>query len=618
MFCPCFPVESWLRQAPPFNAQASVRSSDNSAVSTAAASTECDLNVDPGKNSLCGSRAYRLVIALLCLALGVSVYLYLDSVHALKALNQSYRAANIGEAAITPESSRATLLVGEVNSLLRQRSTAAVAGGTGVMLLMVLVFFSLRTRCLWRFAKYQEEICELTNTLTAQKKERRRLEEEVQRTSLEINDKVEQRTAHLSSSHAQLLKELNDRRQAERVMAQQAKELERSKDVLELHVQARTQELQKLQRRYESILNSAGEGIYGLDLQGRTTFVNPATAKITGWKVEELVGKSESEVFHRLVSAGSGLDRDVKTKSNDYQVFYRKDGSSFPAEYVRTPIKEKDKEVGAVVIFKDITDRKRAEEALNRNAAELARSNSELEQFAYVASHDLQEPLRKIQAFGDRLKTKCDAVNLQDGRDYLERMQSAAARMQTLINDLLTFSRVISASQAFGPVDLNVVTRGVLSDLEVRIEQKKAIIEVGELPTIEGDPLQMRQLLQNLIGNALKFQLPNAQPLVKINARILKSPFAGTPEEDRYAELCELTIQDNGIGFDEKYLEKIFAVFQRLHGRNEFEGTGVGLAVCRRITDRHGGTITATSKLGEGAIFVVTIPVRHPKKELAP
>jgi light-regulated signal transduction histidine kinase (bacteriophytochrome) len=230
----------------------------------------------------------------------------------------------------------------------------------------------------------------------------------------------------------------------------------------------------------------------------------------------------------------------------------------------------------------------------------------------------LQEPLRKIQAFGDRLKAKCDAVNLQEGRDYLERMQSAAARMQTLINDLLTFSRVISASQPFVPVELNAVIKGVLSDLEVRIEQTKAKVQVGDLPTIEADALQMRQLLQNLIGNALKFQPPDAHPVIRVQARILKTPFAMSPEEDASAEQCELTIQDNGIGFDEKYLDKIFAVFQRLHGRNEYEGTGVGLAVCRRITDRHGGTITAKSKPGEGATFVITLPVRHPKKELAP
>jgi PAS domain S-box-containing protein len=507
----------------------------------------------------------------------------------------------------------------EANNWIRHLSASAATGGLGVSAVVVLAVIAWRRQTTRGVSNLEKEVEDLNSTLehataelNAQRNERRRLDEELRKIGTEIEKKVNERTVQLSASHSQLQKELNDRRQAERVMAQQAKELERSKDVLELHVQARTQELQKLKSRYESILNCAGEGIYGLDGQGRTTFVNPATAKITGWKVDELVGKSESEVFHRRQNG------DQQSDGRDYQLFYRKDGSNFPAEYIRTPIKEKDKEVGAVVIFKDITERKRAEEALNRKAAELARSNAELEQFAYVASHDLQEPLRKIQAFGDRLKTKCDAVNLQEGRDYLERMQSAAARMQTLINDLLTFSRVISASQPFVPVDLNAVTKGVLSDLEVRIEQNKAKLEVGDLQTIEGDPLQMRQLLQNLIGNALKFKKADVQPEIKINARILKSPFAGTPEEDPYAEQCEVTIQDNGIGFDEKYLDKIFAMFQRLHGRNEYEGTGVGLAVCRRITDRHGGTITARSKPGEGATFIVTVPVRHPKKEVAP
>jgi len=152
----------------------------------------------------------------------------------------------------------------------------------------------------------------------------------------------------------------------------------------------------------------------------------------------------------------------------------------------------------------------------------------------------------------------------------------------------------------------------------VRIEQNKAVLKVGELPSIETDPLQMRQLFQNLISNALKFQPPGQQPSLEIHAEIIKGQFAGTPEEDPYAEQCQITIRDNGIGFEEKYLDKIFAVFQRLHGRNEFEGTGVGLAVCRRITDRHGGVITAKSQLGQGATFIVTVPVRRSNKELAP
>lgn len=568
---------------------------------------------------------FILVILLPALTLVGSVWIYLEGPQALAKLSRNHAAQNGTDAPQGIDPDAVPIVLKEADAWVRRLSLATAAGGAGAILLLVVNFLWTRHRSLRRTRKYEDRLEELASTLekthtdlALQKSECHRLEAELEEVNAEIDQKVQDRTAELAASHAQLQKELNDRREAERVMTQQAKELERSKDVLELHVQARTQELQKLQRRYESILNSAGEGIYGLDLQGRTTFVNPAAAKITGWKVEELVGKSECEVFHRLSAGASSPNPGANAGSADYQLFYRRDGSSFPAEYVRTPIKEKDKEVGAVVIFKDVTERKRAEEALNRKAAELARSNAELEQFAYVASHDLQEPLRKIQAFGDRLKTKCDAVNLQEGRDYLERMQSAAARMQTLINDLLTFSRVISASQPFVPVDLNDVTKGVLSDLEVRIEQQKATVEVGELPTLEGDPLQMRQLLQNLIGNALKFQPPNAQPLVKIHARILKSLFAGTPEEDPYAEQCELTIQDNGIGFDEKHTEKIFAVFQRLHGRDEYEGTGVGLAVCRRITDRHGGIISATSKPGAGATFIVTLPVRHPKKELAP
>jgi two-component system, NtrC family, sensor kinase len=199
-------------------------------------------------------------------------------------------------------------------------------------------------------------------------------------------------------------------------------------------------------------------------------------------------------------------------------------------------------------------------------------------------------------------------------------MQSAAARMQTLINDLLAFSRIIRSSQPFTKTDLEAITREVLGDLEHRIERTGARVEVGKLPSIEADPLQMRQLLQNLIGNALKFQAAEAVPVVKIDAQLVTrdqiredalfgnpAPTAGV--EDKF---CVLTVQDNGIGFDEQYLEKIFAVFQRLHGRDEYEGTGVGLAVCRRIADRHGGLITAQSKPGEGAIFIVILPIHQP------
>ena len=180
-------------------------------------------------------------------------------------------------------------------------------------------------------------------------------------------------------------------------------------------------------------------------------------------------------------------------------------------------------------------------------------------------------------------------------------MQSAAARMRTLINDLLAFSRVIRSSEPFVQVDLAAITKEVLGDLEVRIEKSGAEIELQDLPKLEADPMQMRQLMLNLLSNALKFQSPGATPLIKISATTL-TPLAREPQ-------CEISVQDNGIGFDERYMDKIFAVFQRLHGRTEYEGTGVGLAVCRRIVDRHHGTITAKSEPGKGATFIVTLPI---------
>ncbi|HVF87129.1 MAG TPA: PAS domain S-box protein [Pyrinomonadaceae bacterium] len=266
-----------------------------------------------------------------------------------------------------------------------------------------------------------------------------------------------------------------------------------------------------------------------------------------------------------------------------------------------------------LVTANDVTERRIAEEKLKDFSVKLQQSNRELQDFASVASHDLQEPLRKVQAFGDRLKTKCGAALGDEGRDYIERMQSAARRMQNLINDLLTFSRVATKAQPFVRVDLAEVARGVLSDLEVRVEETGARVEVGEMMHIDADPLQMRQLLQNLLGNALKFRRLEEPPVVSVHCQPASHP---TDEHSHAAsapgsELCQIVVSDNGIGFDEKYLDRIFTVFQRLHGRHEYEGTGVGLAVCRRIAERHGGSITARSAPGEGATFLVTLPIEH-------
>jgi PAS domain S-box-containing protein len=234
----------------------------------------------------------------------------------------------------------------------------------------------------------------------------------------------------------------------------------------------------------------------------------------------------------------------------------------------------------------------------------LQQSNRELQDFAYVASHDLQEPLRKIQAFGDRLERKYREALSEEGADYLQRMRHAAKRMQVLIEDLLTFSRVSTKSQPFVAVNLEEITRDVLSDLEVRIEQTGATVHLDKLPTLDADPLQMRQLMQNLVGNALKFSQPDVPPVIKIFGDF--NQITNLP-----GNICQIKIQDNGIGFEEKYTDRIFTVFQRLHGRGEYEGSGVGLAVCRKIVERHNGHITAESAVGEGATFIITLPVKQ-------
>jgi light-regulated signal transduction histidine kinase (bacteriophytochrome) len=275
----------------------------------------------------------------------------------------------------------------------------------------------------------------------------------------------------------------------------------------------------------------------------------------------------------------------------------RADGVEFPIEASISQVEVAGQQ-HFTVILRDVTERRRMEDQLRDLITRLERNNRELQDFAYVASHDLQEPLRKIQAFGDRLKVQSAAALDEKGLDYLGRMQAAAGRMQTLINDLLTFSRVTTKAQPFARTDLAQVTRDVLADLEVLLEKSGGQVTVGELPVVDADPTQMRQVLQNLIGNALKFHRPDAPPRVQVSAVI-------------DGEVCQVVVADNGIGFDEKYLDRIFTPFQRLHGRGVYEGTGIGLAVVRKIVERHGGAVTARSAPGSGANFIVTLPVRQ-------
>lgn len=249
-----------------------------------------------------------------------------------------------------------------------------------------------------------------------------------------------------------------------------------------------------------------------------------------------------------------------------------------------------------------IQARSQAEAQLAVYAAELERSNYELEHFAYAASHDLQEPLRKIRVFGERLQKRNKGILDARSQDYIARMNNAAERMLSLIEGLLALSRVTTKAAPFEQTDLNQIVQEVILDLETRIEDVTGRIDVAALPTIEADPMQMRQLFQNLIINGLKFQREGVSPVVKIT---------GEPFHDNGRDCVHLYVADNGIGIEEAYLERIFEVFQRLYSRNKYEGSGVGLAICRRIVERHHGTIAARSVPGEGATFIVTLPVRQ-------
>jgi PAS domain S-box-containing protein len=270
--------------------------------------------------------------------------------------------------------------------------------------------------------------------------------------------------------------------------------------------------------------------------------------------------------------------------------------------------------IGVVLITRDITvevaleeAKRNAEQMLREYMVQLERSNSELERFASIASHDLQEPLRKIQAFSDRLRDRFMVELPEPGRDYLERIRSAAKRMQDLINDLLMFSRLSAKGQTYSRVALTKVARSVLSDLEVRVEETGGKVNLGELPSIDADPIHMRQLLQNLIGNALKFSRPGVPPVVDITGEVVPGPGGEGP-------MLRLVVADNGIGIEPRHHDRIFGIFERLHGRGKYEGTGVGLAVCRKIVEQHHGSITVTSVIDEGTTFTILLPIKQQER----
>jgi PAS domain S-box-containing protein len=355
-------------------------------------------------------------------------------------------------------------------------------------------------------------------------------------------------------------------------------------------------------RASREILQTMADALFVIDAGGRIRVVNGAVTTLFGFSDSDLLGRSIDTL--EPVGGDATISRTLAELSrrgpirDQERIFRHADGTTVDVSVSISPVSEQEVQSGAVVIARDIRERKRTEADVRSFVKRLEQSNRELEDFAYVASHDLQEPLRKIQAFGELLESKHAEALPPQARDYIDRMRSAAKRMQVLINDLLTFSRVATKAQPFVPVDLNAVAREVAKDLEVRAHEVGGRIDIGPLPSIDADPLQMRQLLQNLAANALKFHRPDVPPVVAVTGELRNGN-------------CVLTVSDNGIGFDEKYADRIFTMFERLHGRGKYDGTGIGLAICRRIVERHGGTIVARSTPGEGSTFLVTLPARQ-------
>ena len=348
--------------------------------------------------------------------------------------------------------------------------------------------------------------------------------------------------------------------------------------------------LQDSEEKYRHLFENAQVGMFRTSLDNTQVLeVNKKLCELVGASRQELIGspsvvrwtdrKKQGEMMRLLRGGGRVTDfeapivtRNDQEKTCLLSVELSKEGSHIE---------------GSVV---DITERTHMQQ-------ELLRSNKDLEEFAYIASHDLQEPLRKIQAFGGRLREKLDETTDTTGQDYLDRMVSASERMRSLIANLLTYSRVTTKQVPFEPVDLQEALAEVISDLEPRVQEKQGeVIVHGELPAVEADPFQLRQVLANLVGNALKFHRPDVAPVVHVNGEITGSR-------------CLIQVRDNGIGIEDKYTDRIFGVFQRLHGRSQYEGTGIGLAIVKKIVERHDGEVSIESEPGQGTTFTVTLPL---------
>jgi PAS domain S-box-containing protein len=382
-------------------------------------------------------------------------------------------------------------------------------------------------------------------------------------------------------------------------------------------------EVEMSRKAYQDLWELSPVGYLTTDGAGRVMDINRAGERLFGRPRDALLKQrfsllvaSEDQVpvhlmLERAMEAESAEKREIRLiKPNGSVATCQLECSATGREPGREQVQ---------VVLTDVTEQREIREALRKShddleyrvrqrTAELERSNKELQEFAFIASHDLQEPLRKIRTFADLLIRQSGGSLNDSSRDSLSRMQNAAKRMQELIDSLLAYFQVATKAEPFIKTALNNAVEIALSNLEILIRDKGAQVDVDQLPTVETDEVQMIQLFQNLIGNALKFQAPNASPHIKVYAQLIEK--GGLQKNGAH----KIFVEDNGIGFDEKYVDKIFVPLQRLHEKSKYDGAGIGLPICKKIVDRLGGNITAKSSPGKGSTFIITIPIKQSER----